>query len=215
MSWAVRLGRGVLRCSAFVCSAPFRCLVGWERQNWQNTRGWRLVSSGGLRRGLRPGRLPELAGNLDRVDPSRLPPQQLVARAVELAVVQAAERNGEFVADLAPEGEPLGEAHVVRLGGLAPANEAGSGRDVLEVIFIAKAPGFPEGEDALVDAVRGAFLSLRAHCLVARFRRLRAGFSSAGGRRRQRLWFRRYFLKRRDSKCEGRLDEPGVARGQS
>jgi hypothetical protein len=32
-------------------------------------------------------------------------------------VVQAAERNGEFVADLAPEGELLGEAHVVRLGG--------------------------------------------------------------------------------------------------
>src|SRR6266536_283508 len=160
MSWAVRLGRGVLRCSAFVCSAPFRCLVGWERQNWQNTRGWRLVSSGGLRRGLRPGRLPELAGNLDRVDPSRLPPQQLVARAVELAVVQAAERNGEFVADLAPEGELLGDAYVVRLGGPAPANQAVSRSDVLEVIFIAKAPGFPEGEDALVDAV-GAFLRLQ------------------------------------------------------
>jgi hypothetical protein len=54
---------------------------------------------------------------LDRVDPSRFPPQRLIARAVELAVVQAAQRNGEFVADLAPEGEPLAEAHVVRLEG--------------------------------------------------------------------------------------------------
>src|SRR5256885_289160 len=75
----------------------------------------------GLQRSLRPGRLPELSGNLDRVDPSRFPPQRLIARAVELAVVQAAQRNGEFVAYLAPEGELLGEAHVVRLGGLAPA----------------------------------------------------------------------------------------------
>ena len=66
--------------------------------------------------------------------------------------MQAAERNREFVADLAPEGEPLGEAHVVRLGGLAPANQAGSGSDVFEVLLVAKASGFPECEDALVDA---------------------------------------------------------------
>ena len=71
---------------------------------------------------------------------------------MELAVVQAAEGNGEFVAHLAPEGDPLGEAHVMRLGGLAPANEAGSGSDVLEVLLVAKAPRFPECEDALVDA---------------------------------------------------------------
>ncbi len=55
-------------------------------------------------------------------------------------MMQAAERNGEFVAYLAPEGEPLGEAHVVRLGGLAPANEAGSGSDVFQMILVAKAP---------------------------------------------------------------------------
>ncbi len=34
-------------------------------------------------------------------------------------MVQAAQGNGEFVAHLAPEGELLGEAQVVRLGGLA------------------------------------------------------------------------------------------------
>jgi hypothetical protein len=68
-------------------------------------------------------------------------------------VVQAAERNREFVADLAPEGELLGEAHVVRFGGLAPANEARSGSDVFQMIFVAEAPRFPECEDALVDAV--------------------------------------------------------------
>ena len=73
--------------------------------------------------------------------------------------MQAAQWNREFVADLAAEGELLGEAQVVRLGRLAPANEAGSGSDVFEAIFVTKAPGFPECEDALVDAV-GTFLRL-------------------------------------------------------
>ena len=59
---------------------------------------------------------------------------------MELAVVQAAQGNGEFVADLAAEGEPLGEADVVRLGGLASANEAGSGSDVIQMLLIPKAP---------------------------------------------------------------------------
>jgi len=129
-------------------------------------------------------------------------------------VVQPAKRNGEFVAYLAAESEPLGEAHVVRLGRLPPANEAGSGSDVLEMIFITKAPRFPEGEDALVDAVRGAFLRLRSHALVARFHRLGAGFSGVNGCRRPRLCLLHLFFKRRNSKCEGGLDEPGVARNQ-
>jgi hypothetical protein len=86
---------------------------------------------------------------------------------MELAVVQAAEGNGEFVAYLAPEGELLSEAHVVRLGGLSPANQAGLGSDVLEVTFITKPPRFPECEDALVDAVGETFLRLRPHGLAA------------------------------------------------
>ena len=76
---------------------------------------------------------------------------------MELAVVQAAERNGEFVAYLAPKGDLLGEAHVVRVGGLTPADEAGSGSDVLQMILVAVATHLPEGEDAFVDAaVRGS-----------------------------------------------------------
>jgi hypothetical protein len=92
---------------------------------------------------------------------------------VELAVVQAAERNREFVADLAPEGELLGEAHVVRLRRLPPANEAGSGSNVLEMLLVANAPRFRECEDAFVDAVEGAFLRLRSLDLAGRFHWLR------------------------------------------
>src|SRR5262249_25889587 len=137
---------------------PLR-LIGWERP--RNARCRTRCSDDGLRRGLRSGRLPELSGDLDRIDPSRFPPQRLVARAVELAVVQAAERNGEFVADLPAEGEPLGKPHMVRLGGLAPANEAGSGSDVLEMSLIPKAPDFPEDEDALVDPAGRRHLYVR------------------------------------------------------
>ena len=118
-SWTVRLGRRVLCSSSFICSAPFWRLVGGERQRGQNAQRGARCFGDGLRQRLGAGRLPQLLSNLDRIDPSCFPPQRLVARAMELAVVQAAERNGEFVADLAPEGEPLGEAHVVRLGGLA------------------------------------------------------------------------------------------------
>jgi hypothetical protein len=66
---------------------------------------------------------------------------------VELAVVKTAERNGELVADLAAEGELLGKAQVVRLGGLTPADQARSRSDILEVIFIAKPSHFPRGRD--------------------------------------------------------------------
>src|SRR5262249_59009719 len=109
---------------------PLR-LIGWERP--RNARCRTRCSDDGLRRGLRSGRLPELSGDLDRIDPSRFPPQRLVARAVELAVVQAAERNGEFVADLPAEGEPLGKPHMVRLRGPGPAKEARAWSGVLEV----------------------------------------------------------------------------------
>src|SRR5262249_23540738 len=122
-AWAGRLRP---RRLAFFCRALFLHLVGWENAPSLNpcpaTRRPRGPGSRG-----RPG----LSGDGERIDPSRFPPQRLVARAVELAVVQAAERNGEFVADLATEGEFLGEAHVMRLGRLAPANETRFGSDVI------------------------------------------------------------------------------------
>src|SRR5262249_8399501 len=131
-SWTACLGRAVLCSSACLGRGPLQLLVGGDRQSRPDV----LRSDGGLRRNLRPGGVPELSGNFDRVDPSRFPPQRFVAGAVELAVMEAAERNGEFVAYLASEGELLGEAHVVWLRGLPPANEAGSGSDVLEVLPI-------------------------------------------------------------------------------
>jgi hypothetical protein len=67
--------------------------------------------------------LPELVGDLERVDAVVLPPQVFAARAVKLPVVAAAERDGEFVAHLAAERPPLGEAHMVGVGRESAAHE--------------------------------------------------------------------------------------------
>src|SRR5262249_6201978 len=81
--------------------------------------------------------------------------------------------------------------------------EAGSRSDVLEVVLVADASGFPECEDALVDAFGSGFLRVRPYGLAARIRRLRPDL---GG-----IKVRRLFLKRRDSEREGSLDEPGIS----
>ena len=49
-----------------------------------------------------------------RIDVHPDPPGGLIAIAVQVAVVQATDWNGVFVADLAAEGARLGEAKVVQ-----------------------------------------------------------------------------------------------------
>jgi hypothetical protein len=99
---------------------------------------------------------------------------------MELPVVQTAQRNGEFVADLPAEGELLGEAYVVWLRRLPPANEAGSGSNVLEMLLVAKPTGLPEWENALVNAAGGNFLRIRFHSSTVLFLRRRPNFGTAG-----------------------------------
>ena len=60
-------------------------------------------------------RLPESAGNLDRVYTGLPPPRALIARAVHRAMMPAAEWDRELIADLAAERTGLGETEVVRV----------------------------------------------------------------------------------------------------
>ncbi len=53
--------------------------------------------------------------------------------------MQAAERDGEFVADLAAERADLSEAEAVRVARLSLANEAGPRSDELDVGLVAVA----------------------------------------------------------------------------
>ncbi len=99
-----------------------------------------------------PGPIPELGGDLDRIEAQFFPPERLAARAVKLAVMQAAERDREFVADLATERADLSEAEVVRVARLPPVNEAGPRSDELDVALVAVAARLRDGQHALVDA---------------------------------------------------------------
>ena len=74
---------------------------------------------------IEPRLLPQLQGERHRVDFDRLPPSGLVAPAVQLAMVDATERNRELIADLAAERARLGKTEVVRVRRGAAAHEAG------------------------------------------------------------------------------------------
>src|SRR5271166_5739355 len=63
------------------------------------------------------GVFPKLTGHFDRINPVRFPPCSLVTSAVNGAVVYAAKRDCEFVADLAAESSRLSEAKMVRIRG--------------------------------------------------------------------------------------------------
>jgi hypothetical protein len=73
---------------------------------------------------LYPRFFPQLAGGRDRIERDSLPPQGFVPRAVESAVMGAAERDRELIADFAAERAALGKAQVVRVAGRAAADEA-------------------------------------------------------------------------------------------
>jgi hypothetical protein len=60
--------------------------------------------------------------------------------AVQLAMVDTAKRDSEFVADLAAEGARLHETEMMRIAGLPTAHQTRQGRDEVEVFFVADPP---------------------------------------------------------------------------
>jgi hypothetical protein len=62
---------------------------------------------------------PERTSRHGRIDPGAAPPGGFIAAAVDLAVVAAAQRDSELVADLAAECSALGKAQVVWIRGLS------------------------------------------------------------------------------------------------
>src|SRR5262249_26247325 len=99
-------------------------------------------------------RLPEPAGNLDRVDAGLPPPPTLVAGAVHRAMMPAAEWDRELVADLAAERTGLSKSEVVGIRRLAAAQQTRLLGDIAQVLTVAIATRGSDREDALVDALR-------------------------------------------------------------
>ena len=92
---------------------------------------------GALRLGPAPvGRLcfiPERRRSSNGIDPELIPPHELIASSMKLAVVDSAKGHRELVAYLASERPWLREPKVVRVRRLSATYKAGLGRDKLKV----------------------------------------------------------------------------------
>jgi len=65
---------------------------------------------------------PQRPGWNGRVDTGRVPPVDLVAAAMKLAVVPPTQRDSELIADLASEGSALSKSQVVGIRRLPAAD---------------------------------------------------------------------------------------------
>jgi hypothetical protein len=63
--------------------------------------------------------VPQLAGDLHGLDPSFLPPSAFIAQAMHKPMMNATQRDREFIAGLASERSWLCEAEMVRVRGFA------------------------------------------------------------------------------------------------
>ena len=80
------------------------------------------------------GLSPQLGGGFDRIDAGVLPPGCFVADAVDEPVMDAAERDREFVAGLAAKRPRLQMPEVMRVRWLAAADQAGLLGDMAKVL---------------------------------------------------------------------------------
>ena len=83
----------------------------------------------------------------------------------------AAKRDGEFIADLLSKSARLRKTQMVRVTGLAAADEAGLLRDKPQMLLVPQPLGLGQGQHAFVDAGAGLVI-----------RRWRIQFGWLGGR---------------------------------
>ena len=74
---------------------------------------------------------PKFVGNAYRLDAELRPPSHFIAGPMQVAMMRAAERHREFIADLEAKASRLREAQVMGVRRLAPANDAGLRGDKL------------------------------------------------------------------------------------
>jgi hypothetical protein len=103
------------------------------------------------------GFLPKTSGNLQDINPLAFPPRALIAGLVQLPMMAAAQRHGEFIAHLEANGSGLGKPQVMRIGGLPAADETRLCGDESQVRLVAQPFGFGNCELALVDPGRREF----------------------------------------------------------
>ena len=80
-----------------------------------------------------------------------LPPDHFIAGLMQLSMMPAAERYGEFVADFKTERSGLREPQMMRIGWLPAADEAWLRGNKSQMGFVAQPFGLGDGENALID----------------------------------------------------------------
>jgi len=86
--------------------------------------------------------LPELESDWKRIDVEVLPPCGLITRAMKLAMMDPANRDGEFVAHSIPKPTRLGKREVMRIRRYAAAHKTGLPQHKFPVVLIAQPDGF-------------------------------------------------------------------------
>ena len=94
---------------------------------------------------------PQLFGDWQGIDFQVLPPGHFIAGLMQLAMMTAAERYSELVADFETQGSGLRKPQVMRIGRLPAADEAGLRGDEPQMGFVTQPFGLGNGENALVD----------------------------------------------------------------
>ena len=90
-------------------------------------------------------------GQRRRIDSDFPPPCGFIAATVDLAMVSAAERDGELIADLAAECPALGEAQMVGIRRDAAADQARVLGHLSDVLPVPNPAGLRQGQRPLVD----------------------------------------------------------------
>jgi hypothetical protein len=103
---------------------------------------------------------PEPAGRDSWVDTSIPPPLCFIAAPMDVAMMTAAERNCEFIADLAAKCPALGEPEMMRIRRPPAADQARMLGDGSDMIPVTQAAGFGHRQRVFVDRVQ-AFSPLR------------------------------------------------------
>ena len=108
---------------------------------------------------------PKRTGSNSRINASICPPCGFIAGAMDVTVMAAAQRHGEFIADFTPECAVLREAQMMRICWLAAANETGLFGHKPHMIPVTNAAWLRIGQMGLVDAC-GPELADRSLCLL-------------------------------------------------
>ena len=104
---------------------------------------------------------PERTGGGSRIDAGLLPPCRLIATAMDLAMMAAAERHCEFVAHLSAKRAVLGKAQMMGIGGRTAANQTWLFGNEPHVLAIANPTRLGMAKFAFVDALRASVASSR------------------------------------------------------